>query len=836
MNKNWSLKTLKGICIFLLAGVDLIAGPMDQVQRYGSLGLQQIIMNFAISNLSPSGKIFLIGGQDANRNLYNSIQSFDPRTKIWTTLPYSLPYPYYNNQRHGAAFASNGKLYVCPGNTNSGWGEHSRIIEVDPAAGVARERGSITGGSGNIWDIAIAPAPKTIGGVYLFGGWNGGGISSISHYNPETDTFRSVGQLSFARNVGVKVIHPNGKVYLFGGGVNGLNILEVFDTTTETLSSIPNPHNYNFVGFIQDTIGWVGQDLKIYLWNAILGTLGDSAGCLFKFDPDTNELVNLGQGTSNGIFFNGAEKDQKNNVFFFTLQQSEGTINTPEVWVLPPAFDGNSSIFVPIVVSSSGMNGSYFTSEMTLTNSGSGNVSLHFTYVDAFNGGSANGTAVDFLAPGQQRVIPDAIKYFRSLGIPIPVAGNQGGTVRVDFSGLTSALEGSFTVRTTTTVSNGRAGLSYAGIPTSNGLSGPVYLCGLRQTTADRSNVAIQNMGSSQEGSITLRLTVFSGDPDHPQSQVLNDIELGPGGFRQISGILSSNGLAITNGYVRVERVAGTAPYYAYGVINDQANSDGSFISPILESSLSGKTRMTLPVIVESGPFTSELTVTNWSQTATTLQCAYVAGSLLTPGHKALFTVSLYPGEQKIIPNFVQYLRNRNVPGIDPAGAAYAGAMFVTASGTGDLSGISVAARTSNPNPDPMVGGEYGLYYTALPDGSTPVADAWLYGLQQNSENRTNLALLNTGEVDGSADTFQIDLYDGKTGTKVGNVPNQTLNALDWGQLNSILATYAPGTNAGYAHIIRVSGNNPFIAYAVINDGAAPGQRSGDGAFIASSQ
>jgi hypothetical protein len=49
-----------------------------------------------------------------------------------------------------------------------------------------------------------------------------------------------------------------------------------------------------------------------------------------------------------------------------------------------------------------------------------------------------------------------------------------------------------------------------------------------------------------------------------------------------------------------------------------------------------------------------------------------------------------------------------------------------------------------------------------------------------------------------------------------------------------ILSQYAPGVTQGYARITRTGGNNPFIAYAVINDGGAPGQRSGDGAFIAS--
>lgn len=49
-----------------------------------------------------------------------------------------------------------------------------------------------------------------------------------------------------------------------------------------------------------------------------------------------------------------------------------------------------------------------------------------------------------------------------------------------------------------------------------------------------------------------------------------------------------------------------------------------------------------------------------------------------------------------------------------------------------------------------------------------------------------------------------------------------------------ILAQYAPAVKQGYARITRTAGNNPFVAYAVINDGSQAGQRSGDGAFISS--
>jgi len=40
----------------------------------------------------------------------------------------------------------------------------------------------------------------------------------------------------------------------------------------------------------------------------------------------------------------------------------------------------------------------------------------------------------------------------------------------------------------------------------------------------------------------------------------------------------------------------------------------------------------------------------------------------------------------------------------------------------------------------------------------------------------------------------------------------------------------------GYVQVRKTSGNNPFIAYGVINDGGRPGERSGDGAFLLSQE
>ena len=64
------------------------------------------------------------------------------------------------------------------------------------------------------------------------------------------------------------------------------------------------------------------------------------------------------------------------------------------------------------------------------------------------------------------------------------------------------------------------------------GIEGRTHLHGLRQNERDRSNVAIQTVGSTSEGEITLRLTVFPGEPNS-SARGLYEERLAPGEFRQ---------------------------------------------------------------------------------------------------------------------------------------------------------------------------------------------------------------------------------------------------------------------------------------------------------------
>ena len=480
---------------------------------------------------------------------------------------------------------------------------------------------------------------------------------------------------------------------------------------------------------------------------------------------------------------------------------------------------GDTGLFVPVLLTAAGRGNAFFTSELTLTNRGAQEATFHYTYTAAAGGGG--GMAADTLAPGQQRIRPNAIDYLSGLGIPIPGSGNRIGTLRVEVSG---SSEVSLTARTTTAVPDGRAGLAYPGIAEEEGFQEAVYLCGLRQNTQDRSNVAIQHMGT--EGEITLRTTVFSGEAADRSGRMLDDRKLKPGAFHQYNQVLKELSIP-AQGYVKVEKVDGDAPFYAYGVINDNFNSDGSFVFPVTESSLVGTTGQTLPVIIETGNFQSELTVTNFSASDKQVDFSFVADGVDRGDDTAEFSLTLKAGEQSILPDIVEELRRREVEGIGRVNRAYVGALFARPV-QGDLSGIVIGARTGAPD---KRGGQYSLFYNGVPYGGASVESAWIYGLQQNAENRSNLALVNTGEIDGSSSTFEVTIYDG-SGESQPRTRSVTLGPRRWTQINGILGRIGQG----YVQIRKTSGNNPFIAYGVINDGGRPGERSGDGAFLLSQE
>ena len=121
------------------------------------------------------------------------------------------------------------------------------------------------------------------------------------------------------------------------------------------------------------------------------------------------------------------------------------------------------------------------------------------------------------------------------------------------------------------------------------------------------------------------------------------------------------------------------------------------------------------------------------------------------------------------------------------------------------MSGIVIGARTGSEGG----GGQYSVFYNAVPVGAAFSEVAWIDALQQNGENRSNLALVNTGEVDDSDSVFSLEIYDGETGLLVTTIATRPIPARGWHQINGILGSYAPETRQGYIRILKVSGRTP---------------------------
>ena len=90
--------------------------------------------------------------------------------------------------------------------------------------------------------------------------------------------------------------------------------------------------------------------------------------------------------------------------------------------------------------------------------------------------------------------------------------------------------------------------------------------------------------------------------------------------------------------------------------------------------------------------------------------------------------------------------------------------------------------------------------------------------------------MANVGSTGGSI-TLQYDVYDGTTGLKTFTSDPFMLGPGGWTQINGVLAN--AGLSNGYVHVRKISGDERFWAYGVINDGADSSSGTNDGSYVA---
>jgi hypothetical protein len=491
-------------------------------------------------------------------------------------------------------------------------------------------------------------------------------------------------------------------------------------------------------------------------------------------------------------------------------------------------------LFVPFVGSVAGQGGSRFTSDMALTNRSDVDSEVTINYKPAL--GTGEGTVGELVPAGRQILISNVIDYLRAKGLAIPTTGDVGGTLRIVFKNVYT-YDATVTVRTRTDVPPtvnpivGRAGLAYLGVNEERLMLDPAWLLGLRQSELDRSNIAFQHAGVEGDANIRLRATWYSSTGVAGLTPV--ERTLSPGGWTQFELPVLEPGA--TEGYIKVEMIDGRSPWYAYGVVNDRKNSDGSFIAPIADETLQTQERVILPVAVEAGPYATEIILNNTTDTDKVMRLKWVADGLQFLSTTIDYTVKA--GHQFVIPDWVEELRKAGSYGVPAKGTRLAGAIFLSVP-NGSLAGVSISARVLNPATDKAAKatdwGLYGVHYPAQREICFTNQASWLGGLRQDDIDRTNVAIINTGEVDATVSSYLVEIFDGDTGKKAGETIVQNLPYERFIQLDRVIFTVTPLVKNAFIKVTAIDGENPFITYAVLNDGSEPGKRSGDGAYIPS--
>ncbi|MEO6325441.1 MAG: hypothetical protein ABIT01_03175 [Thermoanaerobaculia bacterium] len=476
--------------------------------------------------------------------------------------------------------------------------------------------------------------------------------------------------------------------------------------------------------------------------------------------------------------------------------------------------------FVPIALDVATAT-AHFTTELSLTNRGDRDVSVTYLYTASLGDGS--GTVVDTLAAGRQIVIPDALAFLRGKGLAIPTSdvAAQAGALVVSFGCASAPDAVSVTARTTTPTAAplpvGSAGLAYAGLPssaTTTGLAGGLVVHGLRVNAGDRSNIAVYEASGNP---VTLRVTAISGSGDGARVVLDGALALGAREWRQFS--FGSTGL--TSGRVLVERVSGSGSFGAYGVVNDNVTNDGSFIPPVPAST--SVASWLVPVLVETARFQSELVLANGAESPVTLELAYRES--LGPGGAGTVPLTLAAGEQRVIPSAIDFLRRSGVP-LGEAGASRAGALRIRVV-SGSPAGVWFAARTAS---TAAGGGQFGLFTPAIPAEGPVASEGTVPGLRSDATTRANAGFANAGASGADAVVLSAQVIDGADGLPKGDPFVINLEPGQWEQVDGVLSQR--GVSSGWLRVVRVSGNAPWIAYGVLNDGGQPGQRTGDGAYV----
>ncbi len=437
-------------------------------------------------------------------------------------------------------------------------------------------------------------------------------------------------------------------------------------------------------------------------------------------------------------------------------------------------------ISVPGQARAAGSNNSFFRSSFWMTNPGTADIRARLKYVPAKNNGNGGGAEYKevTITPNQ------SIAYDDVLADAFGVSSNTSGVIVVEVpTGGVAPLTTSRTFNDAGAL--GTFGQYIPGVPLANALTGEAWMHGLGGDDANRSNVGVANLGTSE---LDATLSVF----DATGAQKGTDIPIKVPSqssvqTNKINEVAGAGAMPVFS-----VRITSSSPFFAYTSKLDNKTSDpifiSSFLGPRSQQWIDG-----MAAASGSGGtlFRSNLSLTNRGTAPATVALSFTKRSETTPAGTA--SVTLAPGESKFYLNAVTEIFN-----LDGAAGQ---ASFTTAAETP----IVAWCRTYN---DQGTAGTFGQFIPAFgPEDLIGANGAIFQGISEDAKFRTNMGFVNTSAAET---TVAVSVWS-TDGTKLAEKPYPLAAGQAIFKSKVMLDLGASSVSNGYVKVVPAA---PAAVYA----------------------